>query len=373
MDKCEDPADKQVDRQVDEKAAKQSAEDAAKSTTKPTAIEAPADYGLNVDMTQYLDKVDNLANAVNSLTGQLRKLLALYPPGIQQPVQYPAGQGANQSTAASSVYRLEREYIGLFNPEAKDLNEVGYTVSGSTLVYTEVCYFADRVESFLKHPATATSNQQLILSIFQTLLNGPAVTWWLVELTKLGRHSLRTSGVTALLTALKDRFAMDTVTATTKFTKGTLSYEEAIANENMLMLFVQKKLRYARAMNILGENYVNWYGVMQQIWWSMDWKIQWFLHAPTRETSWDCYMQQINKAARNIKHQPPPPFQLPSLRQAAAFQPAFEAPRDREDDHTDKEPANPKDNGPRRKLGFANAHGAIPAPEWPPKHEGKKK
>jgi hypothetical protein len=192
-----------------------------------------------------------------------------------------------------SHFRVRREDIGQFNPHYEDPEEVGIVCKGRGIIFTDVICFQDRLQSFLEDEETAAKAEKQILSMFQTLLSGPAVIWWNNELTETMRVQLRREGLEAVTAALRIRFAPDAATATNKFTEAKLTLKDIAEDDTALLQFIQRKLRYAHAMGILDNNNNNWYGTMVQIWSSLDYKIKRYLRAPrTLETLSD-YMQEV--------------------------------------------------------------------------------
>jgi ABC-type antimicrobial peptide transport system ATPase subunit len=60
---------------------------------------------------------------------------------------------------------------------AEDPDETGVVSDGKKVTYTDVYAFSERINTFIKDPNTAVDNENQILSIFQTLLEGLAILW----------------------------------------------------------------------------------------------------------------------------------------------------------------------------------------------------
>lgn len=203
-----------------------------------------------------------------------------------------------QSIATSSSVvptQITPEDIGKFNPHHPDLKEIGIVTSSSTIFFSDVNCFVDRINTFLENPTTASANEKQILSMIQTLLNGPASLWWSNELTDRDRRSLRRAGLAAVLSALQERFRLNPATAIAKFNNSTLALPDIAADEEILPQYVRRMLRYARATSILGDGNVNWQGVMTQIWSSFSLEIKQLLLGPSQSSTLEDYLQRIEK------------------------------------------------------------------------------
>ena len=95
---------------------------------------------------------------------------------------------------------------------------------------------------------------------------------------------------------LQTRFLPDAAQASDKFTSAKLSLRDIAQDESALVLFIQKKLRYAKAMGLLAPSSVNWHSVMIQIWSSMSLDIRQYLRAPLRTGTLASYMLQVEEA-----------------------------------------------------------------------------
>ncbi|KAI0188571.1 hypothetical protein EV127DRAFT_117939 [Xylaria flabelliformis] len=67
-------------------------------------------------------------------------------------------------------------------------------------------------------------------------------------------------------------------------------------DEAAMVNFIQKKLRYARAMRTLNKSNSNWHGVMVLIWTHMDLGIKQFLPPPETDDTLAGYMSKVAKA-----------------------------------------------------------------------------
>ena len=76
-----------------------------------------------------------------------------------------------------------------------------------------------------------------------------------------------------------------------KFTDGKLTLHNIAQDEASLRQYVQKKLRYVKAMGILINNNANWQGVMVQIWSSMVLNVEQFLRALAKTKTRQSYKQ----------------------------------------------------------------------------------
>lgn len=202
------------------------------------------------------------------------------------------GTGASHSGSI----KIKREDIGQFNPHHEDADHVGVVADGKTLVFTDVFSFIDRINTFLEDEATRDDAARQIASFFQTLLGGPAAMWWSNEVAAERRRQLRQAGLLAMLDALIFRFNPDAATATRDFNESSLSLRDIAEDDHAMNIFVQKKLRWARAMGILDIANANWQGVMVQIWSSMDLRIRQYVQAPRRQSTLADYMQGLEES-----------------------------------------------------------------------------
>jgi hypothetical protein len=190
--------------------------------------------------------------------------------------------------------KIKREEIGIFNPDYKDPDDLGLVQDGKNLIFTDVYSFVDRISTFTESTGEEAARQ--IISQFQALLGGPAILWWTNEVMAARRIDLRNRGLTALLDELTDRFGPDAATATNSFYQCKLRLRQVAENEQALLQFVQKKLRWARAMRMLGSDHTNWVGALMQIWSDMDFEIQQCLPRPDDFDNLTEYMRKIEKS-----------------------------------------------------------------------------
>ncbi|KAI2625316.1 hypothetical protein GGS26DRAFT_197085 [Hypomontagnella submonticulosa] len=195
-----------------------------------------------------------------------------------------------------SANHLRREDIGRFDPHHDDPLDIGVVIDEHIMTFTDVDCFVHCIKSFLRDSNTATAYEGDILSLFETLLSGPAAEWWNSELTEFNRRGLRATGLSTILATLTRRFALEPLTATAKFNSSTLTLQEIAIHESRLVQFIQRKLRYARAMGMLADNNTNWYGTMIQIWSSFSPEIRLVLQAPSQTVTLNHYMRQVEEA-----------------------------------------------------------------------------
>ena len=206
-------------------------------------------------------------------------------------------QPSNMS-ARSREMKIKREDIGLFDPHHEDPDDKGIIVDGKNLFFTDIFAFGERIDSFLEEPDTKDDNERQIVSMFQTLLAGSALLWWNNELNYTTRTQLRSQGLNSIMEKLQTRFLPDAAQASDKFTMAKLSLRDIAQDESALVLFIQKKLRYARAMGLLAPSSINWHSVMVQIWSSMSLDIRQYLRAPLRTGTLASYMLQAAEYTR---------------------------------------------------------------------------
>lgn len=122
------------------------------------------------------------------------------------------------AVANRMLVTLRREDIGLFDPRRPDSRNSGVVTEGTILVFTDVGYFIDRVNSFLENPIKETYSHYIyeheatiyevqIQTLFGSLLLGAAATWWTCEMSSAERRNLRSKGLAKVLDALRTRFA----------------------------------------------------------------------------------------------------------------------------------------------------------------------
>ena len=71
--------------------------------------------------------------------------------------------------------KIKREEVGQFNPLYKDLDDLGVIVDRKNLIYTNVYYFIDYINTFIEDVNTHYDVERQIFGIFQTLLGGSIV------------------------------------------------------------------------------------------------------------------------------------------------------------------------------------------------------
>ena len=83
------------------------------------------------------------------------------------------------STGGSKLdsIKIKHEEVGQFNPLYKDPDNLGVVVDGKNLIYTNVYYFIDRINTFIEDTTIRYNVERQILGIFQTLLGGSIVIW----------------------------------------------------------------------------------------------------------------------------------------------------------------------------------------------------
>ncbi|KAK4236653.1 hypothetical protein C8A03DRAFT_35444, partial [Achaetomium macrosporum] len=203
------------------------------------------------------------------------------------------------TTASQSGIKIKRDDIGTFVPDHKDRDESGMVQDGRNLVFTDVYSFIDRINTFVEDDPTGSAERQ-ILHHLPTLFGGSAARWWTSEVDGTLRGELRTQGLNAVLDALTTRFAMSFPEAQRKFNKGRLLLKHLAEDDAALVNFVQRKLRYSRAMGVLNANNSNWYGVMHQIRGMMDLDLWPFLREPKKTDTLAKYMQKIETARTSM-------------------------------------------------------------------------
>jgi hypothetical protein len=75
-----------------------------------------------------------------------------------------------------------------------------------------------------------------------------------------------------------------------------LTLRDVAVDLHSVVTFINKKLRYARAMGILARDNGNWHGVMIQIWSSMTLDIRQHLRAPSQKETLTMYMLQVKQS-----------------------------------------------------------------------------
>lgn len=201
--------------------------------------------------------------------------------------------GAFSSFTEGGTYKIKREDIGIFNPEWYDPDERGVVADGKNLIYTDVVSFTNRLRSLLENPATSYSNEQQVIALFDHLLAGAALLWWNDELPAVDRQAYRKAGLALLMTKLESRFMLRPGKAAMKFHEGRLTLRDIAADSNALPMFVQRKLRYARAQQSLDRDNNNWQGIMEGIRDQWDEEINDKIRRPNPNESLNQYMEEI--------------------------------------------------------------------------------
>ncbi|EAQ86812.1 hypothetical protein CHGG_08065 [Chaetomium globosum CBS 148.51] len=210
-------------------------------------------------------------------------------------------RGAREGTCDSTLSqpsrnpdKIKREEIGIFNPDYPDPDDLGIVQDGKNLIFTDVYSFVDRIATFTESLGEEASRQ--ILGHFQAILGGSAILWWTNELMAARRIELRSAGLLAILDELIVRFGPDAANATKSFYDCKLYLRDVAADEQALQQFVQKKLRWARSIRMLGPDHSNWSSAMMMIWSHMEFEIQQCLPRPDEFASLSDYMKKIEKS-----------------------------------------------------------------------------
>jgi hypothetical protein len=115
--------------------------------------------------------------------------------------------GPSIGSNPGAEFKLKREDLGMFNPDAEDISKSGVLTEGRNLIFTDVFSFEQRVLSLLEiEPDRKPSVDSQLVQLFGTCLSGSAMLWWINEIDLAGRAKLRSQGIEALLGALVDRF-----------------------------------------------------------------------------------------------------------------------------------------------------------------------
>ena len=227
-----------------------------------------------------------------------------FRPGHHQQISLPdrePDRGIREGTYNSAVTqtsrnfdKIKREEIGIFNPNYKDPDNLGIVQGGKNFIFTDVYSFVDRITTFTEGSGEEATHQ--ILSRFQALLGGSANLWWNNEMKAPRRVELRNAGIFALLDKLTVRFGPDAAKATKSFYDCKLYLRDVAADEQALQNFVQKKLRWARVMKMLGTDQSNWSSAMMLIWSDMEFEIQQCLPRPDEYASLSEYLMKIERS-----------------------------------------------------------------------------
>jgi hypothetical protein len=199
------------------------------------------------------------------------------------------------SSASSRVeFKIKREDLGVFDPDAEDLKNSGVIMEGRVVVFTDVFSFEQRVLSLLEvEPELLPSINQQLVQLFGTCLNGSAMLWWINEVDQIKRQELRNQGIKALLTALVHRFKPTDIKAMDQLYKGRFYLREILGNEGALRQYFQRQYRLARALGITNEGSISPYAALLTIWRTLDLKSQTYLRQPRTSDTLAGYMQKI--------------------------------------------------------------------------------
>ncbi|KAK3946659.1 hypothetical protein QBC32DRAFT_225709, partial [Pseudoneurospora amorphoporcata] len=221
-----------------------------------------------------------------------------HPPGGGDPDE-PRKNRSHDCDDDERCEKVKREDVGTFDPDADDPKDQGVVNDGKYTIYTDVYAFREQMLSFIENAQqrqpSSKMNKQLT-RLFHTCLAGSARVWWTVEVDNDTRLDWKEGGIYELLDQLVNRFLPDAATATAKFTRGRICLREIYDNAGALTFYVQRQMRYAKAMGTLTKDNRNWYGVMMQIWSSMELRIQQNVRAPFEEESLADYMQLIRRS-----------------------------------------------------------------------------
>ncbi|KAK9769282.1 putative Reverse transcriptase [Seiridium cardinale] len=193
---------------------------------------------------------------------------------------------------------LARGVVGTFDPEYPDLCDKGFVSEGKEIIFTNVLCFQERLVEFFDSDSLKNNYKRQIFGFFHTLLQGSALNWWINEITPGTRRQLKTQGLReAVIPRIVTRFKMDPAIATERFAFGIVILKDIAKDESTLVLFIQRRLRYARAFGTLDESNRNWRGVIMQIWSKLLTDIKKYLKAPRNSIkSLEEYMELLMKA-----------------------------------------------------------------------------
>jgi hypothetical protein len=176
--------------------------------------------------------------------------------------------------------RLKVSQIGYFSPDWPDPDDCGFvTTDSGKVIWTDVLSFVERLQEYLMSSNSENYKQQL-LKLFNSLLHGAALNWWMHEPTPAERFEYRTNDMKIVLHHLEQCFRIDPADASEKFVLGNLFLRDIYKDSSSLMTFVQRKMRYARAAGVLQSSNSNWRGPMQQIWDQLSNEIKKHLRSP---------------------------------------------------------------------------------------------
>jgi hypothetical protein len=280
---------------------------------------------IRADIANLDDKVSNLDDKISSIQDTLKELVQQNKGNNNERIPFATGSNnlpvaqprdpdnrrcrredthdtheTQTSFTRTGENKIKREDVGTFDPWYEDPDDLGIVYEGKNTIFTDVYSFQERINTFREMPDTNTSNTQQLLELFQTLLAGPAMLWWNSELPSSERVQLRKKGLDDMMRALINRFKPEASIATQKFTTGVFTLRDLARDEYGLSQFIQKKLRYARAMDILTADNYNWHGVMIQIYSSLSLDVKQFLRAPRRDEKLEDYTMQIEETRSTL-------------------------------------------------------------------------
>ena len=197
----------------------------------------------------------------------------------------------------SDSIKVKREEVSQFNPLYKDPNNLGVVVDRKNLIYTNVYYFIDYINTFIEDTTIYYNIERQILDIFQTLLGGSIVIQQTNELIAKRRTQLRKIGLEYILQELYIRFDTDIGIAIHCFNNGIVTLKDIVKDDIALLQYVQKILRYARSASLLNNNNSNQYSPIITIQSNIDIKIRQYLRLPDQDDSQSLanYIRQVEK------------------------------------------------------------------------------
>ncbi len=213
-----------------------------------------------------------------------------------------ASRGVNslRSLAIPQLREIETEYLGEFNPDYPDPEDLGRVYDGDKTIYTDVTIFRRSLEIFLEGPNAGASREEQLLKKFEAIISGRALIWWVAIVPKRARADLLSKVIKDVLVAFEDRFKLDLATAARRFVVGSLELRDILRNKEALQLFVQRKLRYAQHIGLLDESKQNWHPVVTVIWAQFDIDLKTALRPPTRKENIDTYLGYLGGATPNL-------------------------------------------------------------------------
>ncbi|KAK3329140.1 hypothetical protein B0H66DRAFT_526533 [Apodospora peruviana] len=159
-------------------------------------------------------------------------------------------------------------------PMGEDPTGTGMFHDGKNYMFVDVFGFQERLMTFLENPLTSADNENQLLTMFHTLIAGPALIWWTNELNPAERNTLLRGGIIVVLTALKERFLPNVGKATSEFLHGGLTLKDIAQDDQALINYVQRQLRLSRIISNVSDSQENWFGTMSVIYQNMEQSIQ---------------------------------------------------------------------------------------------------